>query len=227
MKKFMMFSLLGLFFVSCSSDDSGSGPELVSSPDAKAAYDNSNFGIYKGVFVGSSGVVFIDINNNGALTATMNIDGTTHNFTTTETTTEGSAINGLTFTSGSMSFDFNVDNTGDSPYLTNMNFPGHPNADVYLLKEYSDALVECYKGTFSGDDSGVFNLIISDGEIYGLAKSDGDDSALEIDGSVTGSNISGTFENGGFVGTKSGNSVSGTWQNIANESGNFSGQRKL
>ena len=57
--------LLTLILNSCSkSDDEVTTQDNLSQvPIAKSQYDNSNFGIYKGVFVGSSGIIIININN--------------------------------------------------------------------------------------------------------------------------------------------------------------------
>ncbi len=227
MKKIFTLVFASILFMSCSSDDDSSGPVLTDTPVAKAIYDDTSWGIYKGVFVGSSGVVLIDINNSGAIEATVTIDGNTHNFTTNESVELGDAINGMTFTSGSMSFDFYVDGAGDFPEVTNINFPGHPDAQISLLKEFSDELVECIQGTFSGDDSGAFNLVIQGGDVYGLAHSNDGGDAIYLDGYLDNNQILGYFDGGGFTGTKNGNNVSGSWENDLGESGNFSGQRKL
>ncbi|MGL2963091.1 hypothetical protein ACSVH2_04635 [Flavobacterium sp. RSB2_4_14] len=226
MKKLFLTLIIGVLTFSCSSDDS-SGTSLSNTPEAKPAYDNSNFGIYKGVFVGSSGTILININNEGEIFAELVIDGNSATYTTTETVTEGSAINGLTFTNGSSSFDFYVDSNGDFAEVYNISISGHPNANIYVIKEYSDALVECFKGTFNGDDSGVFNLIISDGEIYGLAKPNSSSDSVELYGLVLSNSISGSFEGGSFTGSRNNNSISGNWENSFSESGNWSGSRKL
>jgi len=226
MKKIFTLVLASILFISCSSDDD-SGPSLSNTPEAKAMYDNSSYGIYKGVFVGSSGVVLIDINNSGAIAATVTIDGTSHNFTTTETIGDGDNVNGMTFTSGSMSFDFWVGGDGQYPYVTNINFSGHPDAQIEILKEYSDMLTECLQGSYNGDDTGTFNLIVRGNEVYGLARSNDGGEGIYLDGMMTNNQIVGYFDGGGFTGTKNGNSVSGTWENDLGESGNFSGQRKL
>ena len=79
---FSLLTLLSIF--SCSNSDSGQNLSQV--PLAKSIYDNSNFGIYKGVFVGSSGTIVLDISNtNASITATLIIDGVTHTFTTNQT----------------------------------------------------------------------------------------------------------------------------------------------
>lgn len=212
--------------MSCSSDDD-SGTSLSNTPEAKVAYDNSNYGIYKGVFVGSSGTVLININNEGEIFAELVIDGNSSTYTTTETVTQGTTIYDLTFTNGSSSFDFYVDANGNYAEVYDISINGHPNASIYVVKEYSDALVECFKGTFNGDDTGVFNFIITDGEINGLGKPNGSTESVELFGIITNNTISGSFEGGSFSGTRNNNSISGSWENSFMESGNWSGSRKL
>jgi len=226
MKKLFLFLILGMLTLSCSSDSS-SGNSISNTPEAKSQYDNSNFGIYKGVFVGSSGTVNININNNGTIVAILVIDGVSFTYTTTESVTLNSVINSLTFTNGSSSFDFSVDASGNSATITNIVISGHPNANMQIVKEFSDALVKCYTGSFSGDDSGVFNLIVSEGEINGLAKSNSGSESINLQGLEANNVITGSFSNGTFTGNVSGNNISGTWHNTNSESGNWSGSRKL
>lgn len=226
MKKLFFILILGLLLHSCSSDDS-SGPALSDTPLAKAEFDNSNFGIYKGVFLGSSGTVLININNDGFLEAILNIDGLTSTYTSTETATLNSAMTGLTFTNGSNSFDFSVTENGGDPTVSNINISGHPNASIKVLKEFHNVLAKCYVGSFSGDDSGLFHVVIVDAVVDGIAKSDDGVSAFNTDGILIGNVITGAFEGGTFSGTSNGNRINGSWQNDLGESGSWSGTRKL
>jgi len=227
MKKILSLFFVVLVLISCSSDNDNTGQGLSNTPQAKAQFDNNNYGIYKGVFVGSSGIVLININNEGSLTATIVIDGVSYVFTTTETVTEGTVITGLTFTSGTSSFDFNVGANGSGPFITNLNITGHPNANIDIIKEFSDALVMCFQGTYGGDDSGVFNLITQSGNVYGLAKSNGGTESIYLEGTISTSTITGIFTGGTFSGTLTGNSIGGNWQNSILETGTWSGQRTL
>ena len=200
---------------------------LSDTPQAKAIYDSSNFGIYKGVFVGSTGTVLVNINNEGELTAKRTIKGSSSFYTSAESVTEDLPIEGLTFSNGSSSFDFSVSAVGGNASVSSINIIGHPNASIEIIKELSDDLVKCYVGGFGGDDSGTFNLIIQGNAIYGLAKSNGDDSSFSLGGVKSGASISGSFEGGGFSGSENGNNISGTWENSLLESGTWSGTRKL
>jgi hypothetical protein len=225
MKKLIFILFVGVFTFSCSSDDS-SGPALSDTPLAKVEYDNSNFGIYKGVFIGSSGTVLININNDGFLEASLTIGGSTSIYTSTEVATLNSAMSGLTFTNGSDSFDFSVTDNGGDPTVSNINISGHPNATIVVLKEFHNVLAKCYLGSFSGDDSGAFHIVIVDDVVDGIAGSS-DGEYFNVDGTYIGTSLAGTFEGGTFTGTSSGNRISGSWVNDLGESGSWSGTRKL
>jgi hypothetical protein len=232
MKNFILLLLISVTFLGCSKDDNNTttppDDSLSTSPEAKEQYDADSYGVYKGIFTGSSGTIYVNINNSGSVSAKFVIDGTKYNFTTSESVTSGQAISGLTFSNGSSSFDFNVGSQGENPIIDNINISGHPYADVQVFKEYSYAHIKCYLGTFNGDDSGTFNMATaSDGYALGLAKPAGQLGALYLDGTLDGNTITGTFEGGSFTGTISGNNISGTWQNTASESGNWTGTRKL
>ena len=228
MKRFLSVITIAtlLFTLSCSkSNDNNSQSEK---PIAKAAYDNSNYGYYKGVFVGSTGIIVIDINNDNTLSAYFRVDGVDYNFTTTQTIQQGQATT-LNFVSGSNSFTFTVDANGANPTITNLVMNGHPDAAVLVVKETSTTLVKCYEGTFTGDDNGIFNAVIYGTQIKGLARSTTFNEDYEVDGTVSNNQIyaSGTASTGAtFEGVISGNNLSGTWDNsLDNLSGNWSGTR--
>ncbi|PWA06483.1 hypothetical protein [Flavobacterium psychrotolerans] len=231
MKKVFLILITALLFNSCSKDsNSTSSPVLALSdtPSAKSEFDGNNYGIYKGVFVGSSGNVLINIKNDGSFSAKLIIDGITYNFTTTENATSNQAISGLTFTNGSSSFDFNVDASGSNPIISNIVISGHPNATISVFKELSNLLVKCYEGTYLGQDTGVLNVITYNGMLKGLAKPTGSTNSIELNGTVINNSISGQFSGGTFVGTVNSNTtISGTWQNSEPQNGTWSGIRKL
>lgn len=233
MKNFILLLVFTITLSSCSKDDNNSSPapedSLSTSPEAKVEYDANNYGVYKGIFVGSSGTVYVNINNSGSVSARMVIDGIATAFTTSESVTMGQEISGLTFSNGSSSFDFNVLADGENPSIDNINMSGHPNAAVQMFKEYSFAQIKCYLGTFIGSQSGVFNIATTaDGYALGLAAPTGDPNAIYLDGTIeNGTSLTGTFEGGTFTGTINNNEMSGSWQNSVPESGTWSGKRKL
>ena len=230
MKKIFTLLLIGIFCIGCSSDsDSDSGSSLATTPSAKAEYDSSNFGIYKGVIIGSTGVITINIKNDGNLKATLVIDGVTSTYTSTGEVALNQPITNLRFTNGSNTFDINVSANGNDIMVTDSNIENHIGATFNIIKEYSTDLVKCYQGTYTGtNDNGVFNIIIIDQDLYGLSRSNlFQDDTLFLNGDFIENTISGTFEGGTFSGSTSGNNISGTWQNTSQETGTWTGQRTL
>lgn len=224
-KIFFLFFIATAFF-SCSKSGKDDN-SLTETSVAKALFDNSNFGIYKGVFVGSSGIIIVDLNNTNTVSATLVVDGVTYNFTTAQTVQQGQPTT-LNFTSGTNSFTFTVSANGANPMITNLIVNGHPNAAILVVKETSTSLVKCFEGNYSGTESGVFNAVIYTTQIKGLSKSS-TNIIYTIDGTVSNNQINaGGVTSGGslFVGTMSGNSISGTWSNTgAGASGNWTGAR--
>ncbi len=225
MNKFLLL-IVSLFFAACSSDET-TGISLSSSAQALADYDGTNYGLYKGIFVGSSGVVEINIMNDGELSAMMLIDNRRYNFSTAESVVAGQDINGLTFVSGNNSFDFNVSATGQNPQLSNINIPDHPDAVTEVVKEYSYQHIKCFQGNFSGASSGVFNMIQLGEDFQGIARTDGTTETRWISAQFVGETLQGAFEGGTFSGTLSGNTFSGTWNSDESESGTWTARRKL
>jgi hypothetical protein len=231
MKKIITLAVIGLFFLSCSNDHSSSNPNpLPETPQAKAAFDNSNFGIYKGVFVGSSGVISVNIKNDGTISAKLILDGTTYNFTTTGNVIQNQVIVKITFKSGNMSFDFAADADGSNAIISNIEIEGHPLAHIEILKEKSYAIIKCYQGTYSGTDSGVFNVYISNGYIYGLIKPEDSSQSAAIYGTVTNDiTISASIFKTTISGSVNGDNINGTWIDTEDpiEKGTWSGHRTL
>ncbi len=232
MKKLFTLLFAITFMFSCSSDSSSdtNTTPLATVPLAKAEFDSSNFGIYKGVIIGSSGVITINIKNDGNLNATLVIDGVSSSYSSAGEVALNQAITNLIFTNGTNSFTINISASGDNIEVIDSNIQNHLGAIFNVVKEYSTDLVKCYQGTYSGTtDNGLFNIIILDQELYGLSRSSTspESEALFLNGGFIENTISGTFDGGTFTGTVSGNNISGTWQNTSQETGTWTGQRTL
>lgn len=200
-------------------------------PDALAANDASSKGIYKGVLLASTGTVVFDVQNNGStVTAKLTIDGTVVNLTSSVAWVSGSpyvapftgTLNGST-----VSVTFSVGVSGQIPTVTSSSIPGHPNATFVVVKETSTSQVECYEGTYTGNQSsGTLNLILSKsaGAWYGAARKTGGTTSTKFSGTLTGTAINATgLSSPAFVkatlgtdvitnGTFNDGSGSGTWQ---------------
>ena len=221
MKKQLLVFLLFfcLFQTNCSKSNNSSvsngnsNQNLATSPSAKAPYDNSNYGIYKGVFIGSSGVIILDISNgNDSLTATLIIDGVAHHFISDQPIQQNENTT-ITFEDGNDNFTFIVSSNGSNPTITNLNINGHPNAAILVVKETSTTLVKCYEGTFSGDFSGVLNALIYGSVIKGMSRAYGETSIVTWGGMQSNNQLNNVrASNGGTCsGTINGNNINGNW----------------
>ncbi len=214
--------LLGLLILhSCSNCDPSTDEKLPNESIAKTAYNNSNFGIYKGILVGSSGIVMININNNGTTNALLTIDGVRLEFNAIEQVTEHQSTP-IRFANNDNSFDFMVGKNGENPTILNCNFKNYPQVKIQVAKEQSSSPIKCYQGRYTGDDAGIFNFYIDEkGGIYGMAKSKYNDDILTLNGSLYSENsITGTIiADGQFEGTISSNYYEGSWQKSQENSG--------
>ncbi|MBT5644711.1 MAG: hypothetical protein HOI78_00010 [Polaribacter sp.] len=232
MKKINVLSLILTFFLnSCLSVEEPNIiiPNFVETPEASELFNTSNFGIYKGVFVGSSGIVLINLNNNNTISASLKIDGVNYIFSTNESITENQQTE-INFTNNDNSFVFNVSSTGTDPEITNLSIQGHPNAETILVKETSERLTKVFEGTYNGidnDDAGVFNAIVSGSEMYVLAFSTMYSVFYTANGSVNNENITGVTSTGtNFTGIIENDKMNGSWNNSqSNENGNWNAER--
>ncbi len=217
------------------------------STETTAEFDNSNFGLYKGVIAGSSGVVRIEIHNGDDLSeATMVIDGLTDELMCEEEFANGEAIVEATFTGEISSFTFSVGADGRNPVISNIAIDGHDSVIGTVTKETSEHVSSCYLGTSIGgnDHRGTFNIVRVGNTYSGVSKGE-DGFSCSFSGSINGdgsfSGNTGTVfnglnvdlsYNGRFEGNGNGN-VSGTWSNSwvtpdgtpGSNSGTFSGSR--
>jgi hypothetical protein len=164
-------------------------------PDAMAANDGSNKGIYKGVVLGSSGTIVFDLQNNGTtITAVMVIDGTTANLSSTVDVVEGQpyvAPFSGTLNGQPVSITFSIGTIGQNPTVTTSSIPGHPNSSFAIVKENSTSLLECFEGTaVAGSETHTFNLILSRGlKVYkGAEKLIGASSSKSFNGNINTAN---------------------------------------
>lgn len=234
MKKTLIYRTLlifSLFIFSCSNDDDSNSDNngLTETPQAVAQFDNSNFGIYKGVFIGSSGIVVVNMNNDGSVSATMIIDEVTYTFNTNDVVQENQQTT-INFISGNNSFTFSVSSDGTNPMVSNLMIEGHPNANILLVKETSEVVTKLFEGTYEGtgnsSEIGIFNAIVSGNEMSVLAYSTTFDVFFTVEGMIDNSNsISGAASTGTTInGFLESNTISGTWMNTQ-FNGTWSGTR--
>ncbi|HET8839206.1 MAG TPA: hypothetical protein VFM82_09480 [Flavobacteriaceae bacterium] len=216
--------LLVLSVISCGKDDDGSDNpptayECETCPDqpaAKAAFDTNSGGIYKGIVIGSSGTIVLNINNdNSEVTAILTIDGDVINLTSTVAWTEGESYLAPftgTYNGTDITVTFSVDATGENPVIVTSDIPGHPNAVFTIVKELSTMLVEGFEGTYSTTEptSGTFNILLSRdiNQWGGNARENGTNETTEISGSIS-NNVLIEDEGGQEVATLNGDVIDG------------------
>ncbi|MBO9729389.1 MAG: hypothetical protein J7623_12205 [Chitinophaga sp.] len=194
MKKLYTYLVACVMLISCSKDKNKTEPEtggnLSTAPTAKVTYDNKNYGIYKGVFVGSTGNVLINFKNDGTtLSANFVIDSKLYTYTSNSSTTEGTNST-ITFRNNNDYFDFTVNADGSNPTIANIHISGHSNAIVRVLKEASNAQVYCFEGTFTEQGgNGTLNLVIKKDKVEGLFIPADFQVIPPLKGSVTNNNI--------------------------------------
>ncbi len=251
MKKLFTLVLMGALalgtMAACSNgENNNNNADTGTSTETTAEFDESNFGLYKGVIAGSSGTVKIEIHNgNDIAEATITMDDETDELTCTETFTEGEAIVDAEFTGEHSSFTFSVGANGSNPVIENIAIVGHGTVIAQVSKEQSENVAVCYEGTSVGGQGheGVFNIVRNDRIFSGVIKAvDGFSCTLhgniESNGSFTGSSL--TVFNGLSVtvyysGRFNGDNVSGTWSNswvnnngdLGSNSGSFAGSKTL
>ena len=223
--------MFGLFITGCSKDKATVPVSVFrTKAEAKAIHDNKSGGIYKGVLIGSSGIVRIVLQD-GLMQVIMTVDGVTRTLSTTalSTWTSGQLIQNVTFDNGNWSASFSVAADGSNPQLI-PNIPGHLNMIIAVVKESSAHLIKLYEGSFSGpgitSPQNRWNFISNDSLVYGI-RSDGSGGVEDVNGTQTGNAVSGDAGSGvSFSGTFFGKNVTGIWQDNS-DNGTWVGVRKL
>ena len=235
----VFFAGISIFIFSCSKDDEKPIPVAYTcatcndTPDALAENDGSTKGIYKGVVVGSTGTISINIQNGSStITATMVLDGQT-----TVLTSSVSVVNGEpyiapftgTFNGSPVSITFQVGLGGANPTMVSSDIPGHPNAVFQIYKETSTSLIEAFEGTYSKiGEAGVFNIIMSKGlgRWGGIAKENGQTETDEASGIYNAANQL-VEDNGTVMATITGDVLYGSFSDSNGTVITLSGNRTL
>lgn len=160
----LLLPIAGIFIIStptsCKKSNAGINNDngLSNIPETKPQYDNTAFGVYKGVIIGSSGTIIFRINNgDNVVKGYLTIDNQKDTLTTTSTITLGQPLSNVLFTGkiSSMRVSANVD--GSNASLSDIQINGHNNVTGFIIHENSTKQVLCYEGTFSGGASGIIN----------------------------------------------------------------------
>lgn len=233
MKKFMVLSLFVLSFYACKKSADGlNADDFPSAPEAKPAYDNTSFGVYKGVFLGTPGSFQLNIKNGDDLVeGYVYINNTVvDTMKTTYAFVAGEAIDDAHFAGRTYSFDFSTDANGNNTTITSVNVIGISNPQAFAIHELSYSQVLCFEGRFSGNDRGIFKCMAMNALIKGYAVSEISGETYQASGPVTNNSFNmvfGTVSSGAtFSGQFTTIACAGNWQNdLFGESGTFRGDR--
>lgn len=231
--KLLPYVLSALLILGCSEDEKAyECSSCVNTPEASAANDSNGKGIYKGLVIGSSGTIKFDIANSGTTyTATLILDGEAYELWTDEdydvTTGFQGVFYGTLYTTNDIEITIYIDKFGVLTVGTVV-IPDHPTAILAIYKEFSDELVTVYEGTFDGDGSGVFNMIVRGAEWLVRARENGDNGYISFYGSLS-SGVMTCMQCGDIeiTGKINGDLASGDWSENGGGSGSWKGKRTL
>lgn len=161
MKKLFLIFLGLTTFLACNKSNDNTPPDnFPKSAETKPQYDNTSFGVYKGVIIGSTGTIVLRINNGDTIVkAFLSIGNIKDTLSTTQQLTAGQPIVNLNFSGKLTSLTLSANADGTNAQLTNLNIPGHPDAVAIIIHENSTHQVLCYEGTFTGELTGNISFI--------------------------------------------------------------------
>ncbi|MEO5775778.1 MAG: hypothetical protein ABIQ27_02675 [Flavobacterium sp.] len=235
--KSRLFLFVSILFLTLSCSSSEDAPDYATEPETKAEFDNTSFGVYKGVVLGLEDSAIKIVINNGDNVAVAYIykkNKIVKTLTTTGTFTLGEPIVNAEFSTSGSSFKFSTNSNGSNPTIQDFTFTGVSNPEVYAIHELSFAQVLCYKGGYGGGDYGKFACMVNNGQLIGYVYSTKEEDAPSY--SATSTIVDNSF-NALFGSVSSGATFqgqitiygcAGEWENLtAGEDGTFSGKRTL
>lgn len=235
--KFALVAIVAMFvFSGCDDDDSEyKCSSCANQPEALAVNDDSGKGIYKGVLIGSSGTIKFDIDNqgDGDYTAVITIGGDEFELTSSSSFGEGGFEGCFVNEAAEISICILISSDGSEWEITNIQIPLHEDVIMTLYKEFSDQLVEVFEGTYDGDASGIFNMVIyrdedDNGYWQAISRSDNEEPDGYYDGDIADDEILGAGGEITISGELDDDTVKGAWQGIGTvENGTWKGKRTL
>lgn len=194
MKKYLFFLATLSLFIGCTDDENEltyqNSSQFASKPEAKATFDNSFKGIYKGsILNGSTGFIYVNILNEGEILAKINTNSSTESFDVLEEkilATEMGELHRFKFGNTNSSFYFQVLQDGSKPEIISNLTNVKKTLGYNIQKELSTAQVKCYSGHFSGNDNGMLVFTTrEDGKLLGLCQPQLSENTTQISGTLT------------------------------------------
>lgn len=220
MKKAILVLFAGVFLYSCSQDLETTQAADASSKDSAAfnlsTHDNSNLGLYRGVFstLDSSkrGTFDLEIKEGANSRASLTtVDGMEYKFSTSEIIEDNTNVINALFVGEGVSFQFSVDRDGSNPRFSEVIFQGS-DAALKGLKETSRLAVTAQTGTWTcttgcsgtntwnlaftvgdgtGDTADITTMIMLNGTDIGTSTGN-TQSGCSDDGNITTCTLAGT-----------------------------------
>ena len=158
-RQFLLIAIFAIGLFACNkSDTTTPDNSLTTTPETKAQYNNTSFGVYKGVVIGSTGTIIFRINNgDNVVKGFLTIDDIKDTLSTTQTVTAGQALSNVNFAGRISSMTISANANGNNASLTNIRINGHSNVTGFIVHENSTKQVYCYEGALSGNRTGTFN----------------------------------------------------------------------
>lgn len=154
-----LLALLGLMLFACEKFEKEKEVEqgLPTSPETKPQYDNTNFGVYKGVIIGSSGWIVLKINNgDNIVRGYLEMDDQRDTLTTDSPIVLGEPISNVLFKGRISSLKLSINAYAANAWITDIQINGHDKKMLgFIMHEKSNNQVFCYKGTFTGTAIGI------------------------------------------------------------------------
>jgi hypothetical protein len=161
MKRLILtLAVTAICFCACkkSNSDNPQNNGLPTAAETKPQFNNTSFGVYKGVIIGSSGTIIFRINNgDNIVKGYLTIDSQKDTLSTTATLVAGQPISNVLFVGRISSMRISANANGSNAMLSNIQINGHNNVTGFIIHENSNKQVLCYEGTFTGGASGVIN----------------------------------------------------------------------
>ena len=162
-KKNILVAIIVISLFACkksNTDTKDTDNGLPTAPETKPQYDNTAFGVYKGVIIGSSGYIIFRINNgDNIVKGYLTMDNQKDTLTTTTVLVSGQPISNILFTGRISSMRLSANANGSNSTLSEIRINGHNNVTGFISHEESTKQVFCYEGTFSGGINNITGII--------------------------------------------------------------------
>jgi hypothetical protein len=99
---------------------------------------------------------------------------------------------------------------------------------TFVASKDDNSTAVAFCGSYTGSDAGAWSFTVVGTSLAGSATSSGDGHVTSLSGTMSGNTITVALPGGGgnlASGTRTGNSVSGTWDNHSGSTGNWTGAR--